>query len=64
LQFEVGEVASIILASVILTLLVDLPFQEAKKVLWQKGKYLRSAVYVEYVRVFSAASIWHVHLVL
>jgi hypothetical protein len=35
----VGEVASIILASIILTLLVDLPFQEAKKILWQKGKY-------------------------
>jgi hypothetical protein len=43
LQFEVGEVTSIIVASIILTLLVDLPFQEAKKILWQKGKYLQSA---------------------
>jgi hypothetical protein len=36
----VGEVGSIILASIILTLVVDLPFQEVKKVIWKEGKYL------------------------
>jgi hypothetical protein len=39
-QFEVGEVASIILASIILTLVIDLPFQEAKKIIWKEGEYI------------------------
>jgi hypothetical protein len=38
-QFEVGEVASIIGASIILTLLVDLPIKEVKKTLWKQGNY-------------------------
>ncbi|KDR21234.1 Nose resistant to fluoxetine protein 6 [Zootermopsis nevadensis] len=36
LLFEVGEVASIILASILLTLVIDLPFQEVKKILWKE----------------------------
>ncbi|PNF21733.1 hypothetical protein B7P43_G10363 [Cryptotermes secundus] len=36
LLFEFGEVVAIILLSVILTLLVDLPFQEVKTILWNR----------------------------
>jgi hypothetical protein len=44
LQFEFGEVVSIILVSIMLTLLVDLPFQEVKKIIWKGGKYLQFTV--------------------
>ncbi|XP_069696137.1 uncharacterized protein [Periplaneta americana] len=36
-MFEVGEVLCILLASTALTLLVDLPFQEVKKVIWTQN---------------------------
>ncbi|KAJ9593679.1 hypothetical protein L9F63_014774, partial [Diploptera punctata] len=39
--FEVGEVLAIIFASVVLTLLIDLPFQELRKCLWNEGKCLQ-----------------------
>jgi hypothetical protein len=48
-QFEVGEVAAIILVSTILTLLVDLPFQEIKKILWREGKHFLSNVFATYL---------------
>ncbi|PSN54850.1 hypothetical protein C0J52_12406 [Blattella germanica] len=34
---EIGEILVILLASVILTLLIDIPFQEVKKIIWSPG---------------------------
>ena len=39
-QFDVSEIATILVASVVMTLLLDLPFQEIKKILLEDGKLL------------------------
>jgi hypothetical protein len=42
----VGEVASIILASILLTVTIDLPFQEVKKIILKEGKYIVVSMYI------------------